>query len=85
MIQSVKKIETVKASELPPTFDILVGSTVYPFEIESMDAHYVYMVETTSGDSVYIPRDEMVTILVPDTLENAAMDIELDLILQGIL
>ena len=85
MIQSVKQIRTVKACELPPTFDILVGSTAYPFEIERMDANHVYMVETTSGDSVYIPRDEMVTILVPDTLENAAMDIELDLILQGIL
>ena len=85
MIQSIKRIKTVKAEMLPPTFDIQVGIMSYPFEIESMDANYVYMVETTSGMVVNIPRDEMITILVPDTWENARMDIELDLMVQGIL
>ena len=85
MIQSIKQIVTIKAEMLPPTFDVLVGTTEYPFELESMDAHYVYMISTSTDEIVNIPRDEMITILVPDTMENAAMDIELDLMAQGIL
>jgi hypothetical protein len=85
MIDSVKQIVTVKAEMLPPTFDILVGATEYPFELESMDSHFVYMVSTSTNEVVNIPRDEMVTILVPDTWDNSKWDIGLSLMNQGIL
>lgn len=85
MIESIKEIRTMKACDLPPTFDILVGTTEYPFEIESMDSHYVYMISTSTDEIVNIPRDEMITILVPDTWENAKWDISLALMNDGIL
>lgn len=80
MIDKVSEIRIVKASDLPPTFDIMVGNTIYPFELESMDAHYVYMIDTTSGETVHIPRDAEISILVPDTWDNAKWDIALSLI-----
>lgn len=85
MIQSIKQIVTIKAEMLPPTFDILVGATEYPFELESMDAHYVYMISTSTDEVVNIPRNEMITILVPDTWDNAKWDISLALMNEGIL
>jgi len=85
MINSVKQIVTMKASDLPPTFDVRIGSVEYPFEIDYMDYAYVYMIETNSGETVYVDRNQMMTVLIPDTLENASMDIELDLMTQGIL
>ena len=85
MIQSIKQIVTLKAEMLPPTFDILVGATEYPFELESMDSHYVYMLSTSTDEIVNIPRDEMITILVPDTWDNAKWDISLALMNEGIL
>lgn len=85
MINSVKQIQTMKAIDLPHTFDVLVGQTSYPFELESADAHYVYMRSTDTDETIYIPRDEMITVLIPDTLENAALDIEMDLMQQGLL
>ena len=83
MIDSIKQIVTLKAEMLPPTFDIRIGNREIPMEVESMDAHYVYL--RSGGETIYIPRDEMMTVLVPDTWENARMDIELDLMVQGIL
>lgn len=83
MIDSIKQIATVKASDLPPTFDIRIGNREIPIEVESMDAHYVYL---RSGDeTIYIPRDEMMTILIPDTWENARFDIEFDLMQKGLI
>ena len=85
MIETVKQIKTVKAIDLPHTFDIMVGTTIYPFEIESVDESFVYMLDTTSGEIVYVRHSDVLTILVPDTLDNAALDIEMDLMVQGIL
>jgi hypothetical protein len=85
MIDSVKQIVTLKASDLPPTFDIRIGAMEYPFELESMDAHFVYMRSTSTDETVNIPRDEMITILIPDTWENAKWDIALGLMQEGVL
>jgi hypothetical protein len=85
MIDKVSEIRIVKASDLPPTFDIMVGNNVYPFELDSMDDTYVYMIDTASGESVYIPRDAEMSILVPDTWDNAKWDIGLSLMNDGIL
>ena len=85
MIESVKRIATMKASDLPPTFDVQVGLFAYPMELESMDAHYVYMRSTDTDETIYIPRDEMITILIPDTWDNAKWDISLALMTDGVL
>ena len=85
MIETVKQIKTVKAVDLPPTFDIQVGTTSYPFELDYMDYAYVYIIDMTSGETVYLRRSDMVTILVPDTLDNARMDIEMDLMQMGMI
>ena len=85
MIESVKQIKTMKAIDLPHTFDILVGATEYPFELEQVDAHYVYMRSTSTDETVYIPRDAEVTILIPDTLDNAKWDLSLALMQDGLL
>lgn len=85
MIESIKHIQQVKAENLPPTFDIRVGSVDYPFELDYMDYAMVYIIDMTSGETVYLRRTDIVTILVPDTLENAALDIELELMQMGVL
>ena len=85
MIESVKQIATMKAIDLPPTFDIRVGAMDYAFELDGMDESFVYMLCTTTNEIVNIPRDEMITILVPDTWENAKWDISLALMNEGIL
>lgn len=84
-IESVKAIATVKAIDLPPTFDVQVGLFCYPMEVESMDANYVYIRSTDTDETIYIPRNEDVTILVPDTWDNAHLDISLDLMKRGII
>lgn len=85
MIESVKQIATMKASDLPPTFDVQVGLFTYPMEIEGMDMHFVYMRSTDTDETIYIPRDEMITILIPDTWDNAKWDISLALMTDGVL
>ena len=85
MITSVKQIKTMKAIDLPPTFDVQIGTFAYPMEVESVDANYVYMRSTDTNETVFIPCDEMITILVPDTWDNAALDIELDLMQKGLI
>jgi hypothetical protein len=85
MINSVSEIRTVKAYDLPHTFDILIGQTVYPFEVRGLQCGNVLLRCTSTNEDIYIDQNEMMTILVPDTLENARMDIEFDLMQQGLL
>ena len=85
MIESVKKIETMRAMDLPDTFDVRVGTTEYPFEIVDWDLDYVYAKSIKDNQVVNIPVDEMVTVLVPDTFDNAAIDIEMDLMQKGVI
>ena len=84
MIESVKQIKTMKAIDLPDTFDVRVGTTEYPFEIVDWDLDYVYAKSIKDNEVINIPVDEMVTVLVPDTWENAAVDIEFDLMQKGL-
>ena len=84
MIESVKQIKTMKAIDLPDTFDIRVGAFEYPFEIVDWDLDYVYAKSIKDNQVINIPVDEMVTVLVPDTWENAAVDIEFDLMQKGL-
>jgi|DEB0MinimDraft_10_1074344.scaffolds.fasta_scaffold46385_1 hypothetical protein len=84
MIESVKQIKTMKAIDLPDTFDVRVGTTEYPFEIVDWDLDYVYAKSIKDNQVINIPVDEMVTVLVPDTWENAAVDIEFDLMQKGL-
>jgi hypothetical protein len=84
MIESVKQIKTMKAIDLPDTFDIRVGTTEYPFEIVDWDLDYVYAKSIKDNQVINIPVDEMVTVLVPDTWENASVDIEFDLMQKGL-
>lgn len=85
MIESVKQIKTMKAIDLPDTFDIRVGTTEYPFAFEDTDGTFVYIYSISTDETVNIPCDEMVTVLVPDTWDNAALDIEADLMIQGVI
>lgn len=85
MINSIKQIATVKAEDLPPTFDIRVGNIDYPFEIHSMDRYYVYMIDTMHNQIVNILRSEDITILIPDTMENARFDLELAFLRNGLI
>jgi hypothetical protein len=85
MITSVKQIKTMKAIDLPHTFDVRIGTTEYPFEIESVDANYVYAKSIKTNETVNIPIHEMVTVLIPDTWENASLDIEFDLMKEGLI
>ena len=84
MIVSVKQIKTMRAMDLPDTFDVRVGTTEYPFEVIDWDLDYVYAKSIKDNQVVNIPADEMVTVLVPDTWENAAVDIEFDLMQKGL-
>jgi len=74
----------MKAIDLPVTFDVRVGTTEYPFEIVDWDLDYVYAKSIKDNQVINIPVDEMVTVLVPDTWENAAVDIEFDLMQKGL-
>ena len=85
MIESVKQIKNMRAMDLPDTFDVRVGTTEYPFEIVDWDLDYVYAKSIKDNQVVNIPVDEMVTVLVPDTWENAAVDIEFDLMQKGLI
>jgi len=84
MIESVKQIKTMRAMDLPDTFDVRVGTTEYPFEIVDWDLDYIYAKSIKDNQVVNIPVDEMVTVLVPDTWENAAVDVEFDLMQKGL-
>jgi hypothetical protein len=84
MIESVKQIKTMKAIDLPDTFDVRVGTTEYPFEIVDWDLDYVYAKSIKDNQVINIPVHEEVTVLVPDTWENAAVDIEFDLMQKGL-
>ena len=85
MIDSVKQIKTMKAIDLPHTFDVRIGTIEYPFEIESVDTNYVYAKSIKTNELVNIPVHEMVTVLIPDTWDNAALDIEFDLMQKGLI
>jgi hypothetical protein len=85
MIESVKQIQTMKACDLPHTFDILVGQTVYPFEIVDADNHFMYLRDIKGNEIVNVPNDYMMTVLIPDTLDNAKWDISLSLMQDGLL
>lgn len=84
-IDSVKAITTVKASDLPDHFDIRVGSREYPMIFEDTDGTFVYVYSIATDETINIPVDQMVTILIPDTWDNAALDISLDLMSKGII
>jgi hypothetical protein len=84
MIESVKQIQTVKAIDLPHTFDILVGMNEFRFEIDEVDTHYVY-IKDSEGEIVYLPHNEMVAILIPDTWENAKWDIAFGLMKENLI
>jgi hypothetical protein len=85
MITSVKQIKTMKAIDLPDTFDIRVGAFEYPFEIVDWDIDYVYAKSIKTNEIVNIPVHEMVTVLIPDTWDNAALDIEFSLMQKGLI
>lgn len=85
MIESIKEIRTVKAIDLPPTFDVLIGDEEYPMEIMNVDSEFVYVVSHRDSQVIHIPVNEIVSVLVPDTWENARYDIEFDLMKEGLL
>jgi hypothetical protein len=85
MIDNISQIQVVKASDLPPTFDILVGTQTYRFEVAGMGDDVVWLHCTDTNESMWIdPNDEM-SILIPDTWENAKWDISFDLMQRGAL
>jgi hypothetical protein len=64
----------MRAMELPHTFDVRVGTTEYPFEVIDWDLDYVYAKSIKDNQVVNIPA----------TFDNAATDIEFDLMQKGI-
>ena len=84
MIESVKKIETMKAIDLPPTFDVQVGPFTYPMELQGAQNGFVYFLSTSDRQLINVPEDYEMTVLVPDTWEHAAFDIEVSLMERGL-
>lgn len=84
MIDSVKQIKTMKAIDLPPTFDVQVGPFTYPMEMQGAQNGFVYFLSTSDNQLINVPQDFEMTVLVPDTWENARFDVEFDLMQKGI-
>lgn len=85
MIETVKQIKTMKARDLPPTFDIQVGLFCYPMEMQCVERGYAYFLSTTDNQLINVPADYEMTVLIPDTWDNAALDIEMDLMQKGVI
>lgn len=85
MIESVKQIKTMKAIDLPPTFDVLVGMTSYPMEFQGVEGGFVYFLSTSDNQLINVPSDFEMTVLIPDTWENARFDIEFGLMQEGLI
>jgi len=87
MIDSVERIETVKAIHLPPTFGILVGMTTYHFEVVDVDSTHIYFRELESGDLVNAPHDLEMVITVPDSWNDPATQVAISvgLLEQGVI
>ena len=85
MIESVKQIVTMKANDLPPTFDVRIGNTEYAMERNPDRNGKVWMHCTTTSENLYVDPDVEITVLIPDTWENAALDIEFDLMQKGLI
>jgi hypothetical protein len=87
MIESVERIEIVKAIDLPPVFGILVGIESIYFEVEEVDETHIYFRELESGDVVNAPHDLEMSILVPDSWNDPATQvaISIGLLEQGII
>ena len=78
MIDSVDRIETMKASDLPHIFSVLVGTEVYPMAVEFRGLGRVYVRSLSAdGELILFRHDEQVTILVPDSLDNPVTNMEL--------
>jgi hypothetical protein len=87
MIDSVERIETVKAIHLPPTFGILVGMVTYHFEVVDVDSTHIYFRELESGDLVNAPHDLEMVITVPDSWNDPATQVAVStaLLEQGVI
>ena len=85
MIESIKEIKTMKAIDLPPTFDVQVGLSSYRMERSPDRDGKVWMHCSDTSEDIHIDPDEIITVLVPDTWENARYDIEFDLMKEGLL
>jgi hypothetical protein len=85
MIDSVERIEIVKAIQLPPVFGILVGMESVYFEVVDTDATHIYFRELESGDLVNASHDMEMSIVVPDSWENAKWDIALGLMKENLI
>jgi len=85
MIESVKQIVEIKANDLPPTFDVLVGQTTYAMERNPNRDGKVRIHCTTTSENIYVDPDQMMVVLIPDTWENAALDIEFSLMQRGLI
>lgn len=85
MIDSVDRIETMKASDLPHLFAVLVGNRRYPMAVEFRGLGRVY-VRSLSADNEIIrfDHDEEVTVLIPDSLDNPATNMEMYLSLYNL-
>jgi len=84
MIDSVKQIKTMKAIDLPKTFDVLVGQTSFPMKFVAAERGFVYFISTADNQLINVPEDTEMTVLVPDTWEHAAFDIEVSLMERGL-
>ena len=87
MIESVERIEMVKAVQLPPVFGILVGMESVYFEVVDTDETHIYFRELESGDLVNAPHDLEMSILVPDSWNDPATQVAVSvgLLEQGII
>ena len=85
MIESIKEIKTMKAIDLPPTFDVRVGLSSYRMERSPDRDGKVWMHCSDTSEDIHIDPDEIITVLVPDTWENARYDIQFDLMKEGLL
>ena len=89
MIDGIFRIEEMPASECPDEFLTRVGSanvTIWRNRLADYDGKLCFSFPYISWcDDMYVDADEPMAVLVEETWEEAALDIEFDLMKKGMI
>jgi len=70
MIESIDRIVTVKASDLPNIFSILVEKSVHYFERTFSNEDTIYFRNLDTNEELWTYPDNEIAILIPDSLSD---------------
>jgi len=89
MIDGIFRIEEMRAGDAPDEFLTRIGSanvTMWRNRLADYDGKICFSFPYISWcDDLYVSPDEPISILVEETWEEAALDIEFDLMKKGII